>query len=38
MEIMKALLDKGADVNKRGGDYGTALQVYPIIDVAVFRC
>ena len=27
MEIMKALLAKGADVNKRGGDYGTALQV-----------
>lgn len=35
MEIMKALLDKGADVNKRGGDYGTALQVRPEIDVAV---
>jgi hypothetical protein len=27
MEIMKALLAKGADVNKRGGDYGTCLQV-----------
>lgn len=23
---MKALLAKGADVNKRGGEYGTALQ------------
>ena len=24
---MRALLDRGADVNKRGGDYGTCLQV-----------
>jgi hypothetical protein len=23
---MKALIEKGADVNKRGGEYGTALQ------------
>jgi hypothetical protein len=28
-EILEALLAKGAEVNKRGGDYGTALQVSP---------
>jgi hypothetical protein len=26
---MRALLAKGADVNKRGGEYGTALQASP---------
>ena len=35
--IMRALIESGADVNKRGGEYGTALQVGSLMCILQLR-